>query len=125
MFAAGFTAQNALSLVIYLVIFIAILVVAYYVTKWLGKNQKFKSSGKNFEVIETYKVSNNKFLQIIRVGKEDYYIIAIGKDDISLIAKIDQENITKIDELSGNTKGFSEVFSSFVQNVKNGGITKK
>ena len=74
------------------VIFLAVLAITYYTTRIVGKYQKLQGFNRNFEAIETYRVTGNKFLQLIRVGKR-YFIVAVGKDEISLISEVSEEDI--------------------------------
>lgn len=112
MFAASFTGENVFSLIVYLAIFVGILLLTYYITRWIAGNQKLQASGKNFEVIETTKVSNGKYLQIVRIGKEDYFIISIGKDEIHLIGKLSKEQVIFTGSDTKGT-GFKDIFASF------------
>ena len=74
------------------VIFLLVLAITYYTTLFIGKYQKLQGHNKNFEAIETYRVTGNKFLQLIRVGKR-YFIVAVGKDEINLISEVSEEDI--------------------------------
>lgn len=116
MYLTSFTFQNILQLVFYLAVLIGVLFITYYVTKWIAGYQKNQGINQNFEVIETLKVTNNKFLQIVRVGKDDYYVIAIGKDEIHMLGKLDREQITFISK-SSTRGGFSDILTSFKNNM--------
>lgn len=109
---ASFTGYNFFQLIISLIIFVGILVLTYFVTKWIAGYQKSQTFNKNFEVIETQKVSNNKYLQIVRVGRDDYYVIAIGKDEVNFLGKLDKSQII-FETASENKGGFEEVFKVF------------
>lgn len=109
---ASFTGYNFFQLIVSLVIFVGILVLTYFVTKWIAGYQKSQTVNRNFEVIETQKVSNNKYLQIVRVGRDDYYVIAIGKDEVNFLGKLDKSQI--IFETASEYKGgFQDVFMAF------------
>ena len=73
------------------VIFLAVLAITYYTTRFIGRYQKLQGFNKNFEAIETYRVTQNKFLQLVRVGKR-YFVIAVGKDEISLISELSEDD---------------------------------
>ena len=74
------------------VIFLLVLAITYYTTRFVGRYQKLQGLNKNFEAIETYRVTGNKFLQLVRVGKR-YFIVAVGKDEINLISEVSEEDI--------------------------------
>lgn len=84
-----------------ILIFIFVLALTYIVTKWLADFQKVKMNSNNITVIETYKVTTNKYLQIVKIGGK-YFGIAICKDTITLLGEL-QESDIKIPEPSKNT----------------------
>ncbi len=116
MYLTSFTVQNFLQLIFYLVVLVGVLFAAYYVTKWIAGSQKSQMYNKNFEIIETLRITNNKFLQIVRVGKNEYFVIAIGKDEIHFLSKIDESqiNLTETGSVPGD---FSDILSGFVKKV--------
>ncbi len=75
-----------------LLIFLLILAVTYFATKWIANFQKVKISSRNIRVIETYKITTNKYLQIIQTGKK-YFVIAICKDTVTYLTEIPEEDL--------------------------------
>ena len=75
-----------------LVLFFVVLALTYFTTKFVGNYQKLQGYSRNFEAIETYRVTGNKYLQIVRVGRR-YYLLAIGKDEVSSIAELSEEDL--------------------------------
>ena len=75
-----------------LLVFVLVLALTYFTAKWVGTYQKIQPSNRNFEVIETCKISNNKFLQIVKIGQR-YFLIGIGKDEVNYFTEL------KADEL--------------------------
>lgn len=49
-----------------LIIFIFVLAVTYYVTRFVGNYQKNKLSGSNINILETMRIANNKYIQIVK-----------------------------------------------------------
>lgn len=47
---------------------------------------------KNIQVVETFRVSNNKFIQIIQVGKK-YLVISVCKDVINILTELTEEDL--------------------------------
>ena len=72
--------QSFFQLIGVLLIFVFVLAITYYVTKWIAGYQKQHNFQKNMRVVETMKLTTNKYIQIIEVG-ETYLVIGIGKDD--------------------------------------------
>ena len=91
------------------IIFIIVLFVTYFVTKWIALFQKGRISNNNINVIETYKVTTNKYIQIGKTG-EKYFAIAVCKDTITLLGEL-QETDIKFPETdqSQKTMSFKEI----------------
>ncbi len=91
--------QNVLELIAVLIVFIFVLAATYYVTKWIGKSGVVQTQSNNIKVIETFKIAQNKYIQIIQLG-DRYYSIAVTKDNITFLAALDEEqlDLTKKDK---------------------------
>ena len=99
-------------LIAVLVIFVLVLGVTAFVTKWISGYQKQQSVNSNIEVIETSRLANNKYLQVIRVG-ETYMAIAVCKDTVTMLGEIPAEQLRKPEP--GNVGlGFKELFERAV-----------
>ena len=62
-----------------LLLFVFVLAVTAFVTKWIGGYQKGRSAGANMELMEALRLSNNKYVQIVRIGRK-YLAVAVCKD---------------------------------------------
>ncbi len=81
---------NILSL---LLIFALVLAMAYFSTKFVAKVQANNLNNKsNIKIIESFRLGNNKFIAIVKIGR-DYYAIALGKDEVTFIDKLDEEGL--------------------------------
>ena len=67
-----------------LLIFLFVLAITYVTTRWIGQYQQGMMQNKNIQVVETFRVSNNKFIQIIQVGKK-YLVISVCKDVVNSV----------------------------------------
>lgn len=88
------------------IIFLIVLGLSFYTTRWISKIQKKQSYSKNIEVIETFKITTNKYIQIIRTG-EKYLVIAIAKDNISMLTELNEQqlNLAMDEQVSNETFG--------------------
>jgi len=95
-----------------LLIFIFVLALTYFTTRWIAGFQKSQLNNKNLQVIETLKLTTNKYIQIVKAG-EKYLVIAIGKDEIVLLTELDPESIDENNlqnaELPINMESFAEI----------------
>lgn len=81
-----------IQLITVLIIFVLVLGVTAWTTKWIAKYQKQQNSNCNIEVIETTQITSNKYLQIVRIG-ETYFAVAICKDTVTLLGEIPFEQL--------------------------------
>ena len=82
-----------------LVIFVLVLSVTVLITKWISGYQKQQSANSNIEVIETSRLTNTKYLQIVRVG-ETYMVIAVCKDTVTMLGEIPAEQLKKTEPVN-------------------------
>ena len=74
-----------------LLIFLFVLAITYVTTRWIGQYQQGMMQNKNIQVVETFRVSNNKFIQIIQVGKK-YLVISVCKDVVNILTELTEED---------------------------------
>jgi flagellar protein FliO/FliZ len=109
--------DNFLQLIGVSILFIFILIITYYTTRLVGGVKMGMTKTSNFKVLETFKVAQNKYLQLIQVGSR-YFVIAICKDDIRFLAELNESDI-KLPEVSKSQTGnFKEVFHLILKNQK-------
>ena len=92
-----------------LIIFLGVLALTYYVTKWTANFQKGKLGGGNIEVLESVRIAPDKYIQIVRVA-DKYMAIAIGKESVTHLADLDEEQILMGKEPAGLKMSFEELF---------------
>ena len=91
-----------------LIPFVFVLGITWFVTKWIGGYQKTMSRNVNIEVVETFHLANNKYIQIIRVGKK-YLAVAIGKDSVTMLTEVSEEDLVLSDGTDGVQPSFKEL----------------
>lgn len=84
--------ESFFQLISVLLIFLFVLAVTYVTTRWIGKYQQGMMQNKNIQVIETFRVSSNKFIQIIQVGKK-YLVISVCKDVVNILTELAEEEL--------------------------------
>ena len=68
-----------------LIIFLIVLAMTYLTTRWIANYQKEYNINHNIEVIETFKLTTNKYIQIVKAG-DKYLVIGICKDSITMLS---------------------------------------
>lgn len=117
--------NNFLQLVGVLIIFLFVLVITYYTTKWIGGYQKIQMSGHRFQVLDTVRIANNKYVQILKLG-EVYLVIAVGKDEVTMLAKLTEEEMGLSEEQivdymkpsANHVTGTQETFQQTLEKVR-------
>lgn len=90
-----------------LVIFVLVLAVTALVTKWIARYQKQQYVNCNVEVVETGRIADNKYVQIVRVG-ETYIAVAVSKDSVTMLCQVPKEQLREY-KAGGQTAGFREL----------------
>ncbi len=103
--------HTILSMVSLLLIFILVLVLAYFTARLVGKLQNNTLNAKsNIKIIESFRVGTNKFICIVKIG-EAYYALAFGKDEITLIDKLDETTLSLSVDGVNSVNSFKDIFS--------------
>ena len=91
-----------------LILFLFVLVITYVVTRWVSGIQKMQMTGKNMELVETMRISNSKYLQIVRTG-EKYLVVAVCKDTVTMLTELSADEISLGSEVEENSLSFREI----------------
>ncbi|MCM1143218.1 MAG: flagellar biosynthetic protein FliO [Lachnoclostridium sp.] len=91
-----------------LIIFLFVLGITYLATRWISGYQKMKGRNMNMELVETFRLANNKYIQIIRVGQK-YLAVAIGKDSVTMLTEIPEEQLLLSDDADSVQYDFKEL----------------
>ncbi len=89
-------------------LFLFVLFLAYLAARISGSFQSNVLNKKsNIRVIEVFRLSNNKLIEIVQIG-EHFYALGVGKDEVSLITELDATEI-KIPEATLEPINFKNV----------------
>lgn len=108
------TIDSIAQLISMILIFIFVLALTYFTTRFVGSYQKNKMAGSNVNVLETFRISNNKYIQIIKIGKK-YFAIAVCKDTITYLCELDGEDLIYN---STATESHSDSFKAILDKLK-------
>lgn len=119
MVAASGRLENFLQLLFSILIFIFVLAITYFVTRWIGTYQRKQNVNRNMQIIETMRVANNKYIQIIRIA-EVYLVVSICKDTMVTLAKLEPEDVDKLQIPDGDNhiESFQEILKKIKINKK-------
>lgn len=94
------------------VLFIIVLVMTYFTTRFIGNYQKGHMSGDNIQVIDTMRLSQSKLIQIVRTG-DKYFAIAVCKDTVTLLGEIDKNEIVVRSQGNATNEKFENILNRF------------
>lgn len=99
-----------------LLIFVFVLAITYFATRWMAGVQKSRTNNKNLKIIESISVGNNKFISIVKAGAL-YLVISVGKDEVHLLTELKEDQLSDLSFLSelstNNNVSFQEVLTKF------------
>lgn len=101
-------------LITLVIIFALVLAMTYFATRFVGNYKKEKMAGSNISVLETFRLSNSKYIQIIKMGSK-FLAIAICKDSVTVLCEL-QESDLEFTEVSTQVK--SENFKAVLDKFK-------
>lgn len=118
------TGDNFLRLFALLIMFVFVIALTYYSSKWIAGYQKTQMINKNLEIIEGMRLAGNKYLCIVRVGRDRYFLVGLGKDDVHLLGEVSADELKEL-PVPGGTGGngrknqsFDEVLRAFKKRIK-------
>jgi flagellar protein FliO/FliZ len=103
------TTDNVLQLLGLVLLLIIILIAAYYTSKFVGRYKMGQFKDSNIKVIEAYRISTNKMLQIVKISNK-YVVLGISKDNITYITELDESDILTHEINEGEKPSFRHIF---------------
>jgi flagellar protein FliO/FliZ len=107
--------DNFLQLVGLVILLIIILIAAYYTSKFVGGIKLGQVKNSNFQVIDSYRISPNKALQIIKIGNK-FIVISINKDTVNYITELNESDILTQDLNSKERQSFKHILEKLRMN---------
>lgn len=101
---SGNRVESFAQVITVLIIFVFVLGLTYFVTRWIASYQKGKMSSNNIETIEAHRIAQNRHIQIVRIG-EKYFALGIGKDEVHVISELSKDELILREE---NAKAFPD-----------------
>lgn len=110
--------DSFLDLITVLLIFVFVIAITLFTTKYVANYQKVQNAGKNIEVLETYRISQSKYIQIVKIGAK-YVAIAVSKDTVTLLTALEETDIS-INDMVNEGRSFKDILAGLKKsNTKN------
>lgn len=102
--------EGVIQLIVVFIMFLFVLALAYFTARLAGRFQGNIQSRSNIKVLESARIANNKFVQIVKIG-ERYFVIGVGKDNITFLAELKEDDL-KMDVINNPSSGsFKDILS--------------
>lgn len=105
--------ESVIQLITVLFIFVFVLAITWISTRYIAGIQKDKYKTGNMELVETLRISNNKYMQIVRVGSK-YYCMAVCKDTVTMLGEVRKEDMV----FSENNVNVNMDFNKILEKIK-------
>ncbi|MDY2912621.1 MAG: flagellar biosynthetic protein FliO [Agathobacter sp.] len=110
--------NSVIDLITVLVIFVFVLALTYYVTRWIAGYQRTKTAQGNLSVLEGIRVSNSQSIQIVRAGTDKYLVVGVSKDQMTLLATLTADELRATTLPMKQTSRPGERFSDILEEFK-------
>ncbi len=107
----GSRTNNIIQLLCSIAVFALVLFITFWVTKWIGNYQHAQMKNSSMEVVETMRIMNGKYIQIVRI-EDEYIVIAVCKDTVTFLLKLDDFDEQDVKKTESTVKeDFKDVLS--------------
>lgn len=116
---------DGMTLVGSLVIMAAIIILAYYASRWYAGKTKITSSGKYVKIIDRVAVSPGCSMMIVQAG-DKFYLVGSGDKTVRLICELSDFH-PELSEAHEAQTAFSKLFEGFLNKTggsKDNGVEK-
>jgi flagellar protein FliO/FliZ len=112
---SGSAWDSFIQLIGLVIILILILIATYYTTRFVGNVKLGQMKNSNFKLIDAYRISPNKVVQIVKIGNK-YIVLGIGKDTVNYITELDEEQVTVRDYQTREKVSFTQLLDKIRNN---------
>lgn len=109
-------AAGIFKFIVLFIVFIAVLVLAFYFTKWYANSGMVKKGYGNIRVIESYQVAPGKVVYIVKIGSK-FVSIMTSKDNIVKLTELSEGDL-EFKETELNNASFKDVMGQMINNRK-------
>ena len=118
MILAATSLDSFVQLITVLIIFVFVLILTYFTTRWMAGIQKGRSFNRNLKIIETISVGNNKMISIVEAGTK-YIVVSIGKDEVNFLTELKEDELKDLSFLDEPDKeSAKESFANILEKLK-------
>ena len=112
--------ESLFNLIGVFIIFLIILAAAYFTSRWLGKAKFLQQNNKNIQLIETFRLNQTKYIQIVKIGMK-YIAIGISKEHMDVLCELteDELNLSVLEQnVANNNLDFKDALEKLMKKKK-------
>ena len=102
-------------LITVILLFIFVLGITYFTSRYLASFQKKHMGSGNIEIIEGARINQGVALQIVKAGGR-YFLLSVSKDGANLISELDEKELN-LSEISADQQDFVKIFKKATVDV--------
>lgn len=108
--------ESIFSLIGVCIIFLLVLAGAYFTSRWVGKTNFLQPGSRNIQVIETFRLNQNKYIQILKIGKK-YVAVAVSKDHVEFLTELQEDELSLLmdESAKNNTVNFKDILTKLTK----------
>lgn len=110
--------DEILRLLTVLLIFVFVLFITHFVTKFVGNYQKNQFGSRGIEILEAARLSGNTNIQIVRVANK-ILVLSVGKENATLLCELSNEEYNELkNNRESETLVGSDSFKGMLEKAK-------
>lgn len=105
--------DSFVQLITLVIVFVVVLALTYFATRFVANVQNDKMRTSNIKVLETVRISNTKYIQVVSIGSK-FFAIAVCKDTVTFLCELNEEDLTYNDTSSQDkSESFRAILDKF------------
>lgn len=108
--------ETALRFVTVFLIFVLVLLITHFTTKFVGNYQRDQMSGMNIKLLEAVRLNNNSYIQIVRVANR-ILVLAVSKETVTKLCELSEDEYSSFEEDAGSVSS-SSAFINILDKAK-------
>ena len=109
--------ESILKLIGLIILCVLIIAASYFVTRFIGSNKAGGMKSANFEPVDAFRLSPNKYLQLIKIGSR-YVVIAVCKDTVTFVCELTEDEVIRKIQTGTGMFSFKDILA---KNLKKDG----
>ncbi len=117
---SGFSALSSIiQLILFLILFVALLFGAHFFTKWYAKSGIVHSKTSNIEILESQQITPGKNIIIAKIGTK-YVSFVLLKENAEFLTELTKDDLVFAEDKVTEPVSFKDMLGKVSQKIKRG-----